>query len=60
MGIVDYFFIYELLVSLSSVVPLFLLELGPIVFIILAIITIRGVIKYIQRKAKENKHLLII
>ncbi|MNI57059.1 hypothetical protein D3C73_1120970 [compost metagenome] len=60
VGIVDYFFIYEILVTLSPFIPTLFLEIGPIVLIIISIIIIKGITKYIQRKAKENKHLFIV
>ncbi|MEC0239950.1 hypothetical protein P4H66_08835 [Paenibacillus dokdonensis] len=58
-GIVDYFFIYEILVSLSALVPVFILEIAPVIIIILSIIIIRGIVKFIK-KMKENKHLLFL
>ncbi|MRN53759.1 hypothetical protein [Paenibacillus monticola] len=59
VGIVDYFFIYELFISLSTLVPVFFLEIGPIMLIILSVIILRGVFKFIRKKMKENKHLLL-
>lgn len=58
-GIVDYFFIYEILVSLSGLIPVFMLEIGPIIIIILSIIMVRGIVKFIK-KMKENKLLLFL
>lgn len=58
-GIVDYFFIYEILVSLSGLVPVLMLEIAPIIIIILSIIIIRGIVKFIK-KMEENKHLLFL
>lgn len=59
VGIADYFFIYELFVSLSTLVPVFFLEMGPIIIIILSVIILRGLFKFIRKKMKENKHLLL-
>ncbi|MEK5255266.1 hypothetical protein NST74_17520 [Paenibacillus sp. FSL F4-0125] len=59
VGIVDYFFIYEIFVSLSALVPVFVIEIAPIIIIILSIIIIRGIVKFIK-KMKENKHLLFL
>lgn len=58
-GIVDYFFIYEIFVSLSAFVPMFMLEFAPILIIILSIIMIRGIVKFVK-KMRENKHLLFL
>lgn len=59
VGITDYFILYELIISLSPFIPILLLEIGPIMIIILSVIIFRGVIRFIQKKMKENKHLLI-
>ncbi|CAI6087056.1 hypothetical protein COHCIP112018_05310 [Cohnella sp. JJ-181] len=59
VGIVDYFLIYEIVISLSSLVPMFILEIGPVIIILLSIILIRGIIKF-KKKMKENKHLLFV
>lgn len=59
VGIVDYFFLYEIFVSLSALAPVFLLEIIPVLIIILSILIIRGIIKFIK-KMKENKHLLFL
>ena len=59
VGIVDYFFLYEIFVSISALVPVFLLEISPVIIIILSIIIIRGIVKFIK-KMKENKHLLFM
>ncbi|GAA0137101.1 hypothetical protein YSY43_39420 [Paenibacillus sp. YSY-4.3] len=58
-GIVDYFIIYEIFVSLSGLVPVLMLEIAPVLIIILSIFIIRGIVKYIK-KMKENKHLLFL
>jgi hypothetical protein len=59
VGMVDYFFLYEIFVSLSALVPVFLLEISPFIIIILSIFIIRGIVKFIK-KMKENKHLLFL
>lgn len=59
VGIVDYFFIYEIFVSLSALFPVFILEIAPVIIIILSIFIIRGIVKYIK-KMKENKNLLFL
>lgn len=59
VGIVDYFFIYEIVISLSSLVPMFILEIGPVIIILLSIILIRGIVKF-KKKMKENKNLLFV
>lgn len=60
VGITEYFILYEILISLTPFIPILLLEVGPIIIIILSVIIVRGVIKFIHKKMKENKHLLII
>ena len=60
IGIFDYFFLYELLVSLTPLMPLLTLEVAPVFIIILSIIMIRGIYKFIRKKLKENKHLLLL
>lgn len=59
VGIVDYFFLYEILVSISALVPVFLIEISPVIIIILSVFIIRGIVKFIK-KMKENKHLLFL
>jgi hypothetical protein len=54
VGIVDYFFLYEILVSLMPLMSILALEIAPV--FILSIIIIRGIIKFIRKKVKENKH----
>jgi hypothetical protein len=56
VGIVDYFFLYEILVSLMPLMSILALEIAPVFIIILSIIIIRGIIKFIRKKVKENKH----
>ncbi|UHA73514.1 hypothetical protein [Paenibacillus sp. 481] len=58
-GIVEYFFLYEIFVSLSALAPVFILEIVPVLTIILSIIIIGGIVKFIK-KMKENKHLLFL
>lgn len=57
VGMVDYFFLYEIFVSLSALVPVFLIEISPFLIVIVSIFIIRGIVKFIK-KMKENKHLL--
>lgn len=59
VGIVDYFFIYEIFISLSALLPMFILEIGPVLILLLSIILIRGIVKF-KKKMKENKHLLFV
>ena len=59
VGIVDYFFLYEIFISLSALVPLFLVEISPVILLIVSIFIIRGIVKFIK-KMKENKHLLFL
>jgi hypothetical protein len=59
VGIVDYFFLYEIFVSLMPLMSLLALEIAPVVIIILSMIIIKGVIKFIRKKIKENKHFLV-
>ena len=56
IGIVDYFFVYELFLALSP----FALEAAPILLVALTVIAVRSAIKYAKRKAKEKKHFLIV
>lgn len=55
VGITDYFFLYEVSISLSVLLTV---ELIPVVIVILGAILIRGLYKYIKRRMKENKHYL--
>jgi len=59
VGIVDYFFLYEIFISLSALVPVFLVEISPVILLIVSIFIIRGIVKFIK-KMKENKHLLFL
>ncbi len=59
VGIVDYFFLYEIFVSFSALAPVFLIEISPVIMIIFSVFIIRGVVK-LMKKIKENKHLLFI
>lgn len=56
IGIVDYFFLYELLLALSPMA----LEAAPIILIVLTILAVRGVAKYAKRKSKEKKHFFLL
>ncbi|MFC5528522.1 hypothetical protein [Cohnella yongneupensis] len=52
IGIVDYFFLYEILLAISPMA----LEAAPVILLILSIIAVRGAVKYTKKKAKEKKH----
>lgn len=60
MGILEYFFLYEILIAVLPAVPILMLEAGIILAIVTAILAIRGIILYTKRKAKENKHYLFL
>ncbi|MDQ0112237.1 hypothetical protein [Paenibacillus harenae] len=60
VGILEYFFLFELLVALLPAVPIFTLEAGSILIVIVAVLLIKGFMRYVKKKAKENKHFLII
>lgn len=60
MGILDYFFLYEILVAILPAVPILMLEAGIILAIVTAIMAIRGFIRYTKRKAQANKHFLFL
>lgn len=55
VGIADYFFLYEVSISLSALLAV---EFIPVVIVILGVILFRGLYKYIRRRMKENKHYL--
>lgn len=55
IGLADYFFLYELSLSVSS---LLVVEALPLVVVVFTILIIRGLVKYIRRKMKEKNHFL--
>ena len=55
MGILEYFFLFEVFVVLLPLA----LEAGPILIVIILILAVRGIINYSRRKVKENKHLML-
>jgi len=55
LGILEYFFLYELLIALLPIA----IEAGPILIVILIILAVRGFIRYSRRKAQENRHLML-
>lgn len=56
IGIVDYFFLYEILLALSPMA----LEAAPIILIVLTILAVRGAVRYAKRKSKEKKHFFLL
>ncbi|MFC5700366.1 hypothetical protein ACFPVX_03640 [Cohnella faecalis] len=60
IGVVDYFFLYEISVYLFATMPMLAVELIPLgVLLVLAIIVWRAA-KYVRRKMKDNKHYLMV
>jgi hypothetical protein len=56
VGLVDYFFLYELLVSIAPLASVFALEAAPVLFTVLLIVAIRGIIQLVRKKLKQRKH----
>jgi hypothetical protein len=57
VGIVDYFLLYELSMSL---IALLAVEAAPILIVIFSVIMIRELIKWIKRKMRDKNHYVFL
>ncbi len=56
IGVADYFFLYEIFVALAPLE----LAAAPVLLTIMAILIVRGTIRYMKRKSKEKKHFTFV
>lgn len=60
IGIVDYFLLYEVSVSLIATMPLLVIELVPVGIFIFTVLVIWRAVKYYRKKMNENKHYIFL
>ncbi|TJY43873.1 hypothetical protein E5161_00215 [Cohnella pontilimi] len=60
VGLVDYFFLYEFLMSLAPLASVLALEAAPLVLTVLLIVAVRGIILYVRKKMRERKNYSLL